>query len=498
MVEVSNKHKSITVAVSSKNGNTVVAASSDTSQYWANQSHTFANQSKDSVQEAKHYAELANSYIEGFENVVTNNTNNIIETGNDCINQLNTTKEEAVDNITTVKSESIASVEAKSNEVLSTVNTGIADINNAKTTAVNAVNTSKNEALNAINQTGVNNLANKDLSNLSAKGEQVITDLNKVNNPYFFGMYIFSEFQPKNLSWLKSNAQWNSGAGYVDFNNWVVENANNGVENFKLSTDSYTDYDFVANITDNTFRLPVKVQQKFYNETAPVAGNGMTLGIVGAHRDGLDVINGLCSVDAGTYSEEGIYLTTTHGVPVGTTCETYRTTNNNSCETVGLTTDENNSGIIAKLGSAENTNLSLYFYVGETVRDASLINVAEIASVIADKVDAQQASAASMPSNKKVTIELGASSSNYTAPANGWFQASIKSKGTTKNTYIGLRNTTSGFHARYANYHNSTSVENTLICNCPARKGETVNIYYDVAATISSQSLEFIYAEGDK
>lgn len=362
------------------------------------------------------------------------------------------------------------------------------EIENASTEAINAVTTTKTNAVAEINKTVTD--SKQELND--------IIDSQKINNPYFFGMYIFSEFQPKNISWLKSNAQWNSGAGYVDFNNWVVENANNGVENFKLSTDSYTDYDFVANITDNTFRLPVKVQQKFYNETAPVAGNGMTLGIVGAHRDGLDVINGLCAVDAGTISEESIFLTTTYGVPVGTTCKTYRTSNNNSCETIGLTTDENNSGIIAKLGSAENTNLSLYFYVGETVRNISLINVAEIASVIADKVDAQQASTASMPSSKRTTLTLGASGTNYTAPANGWFQASIKSKGTTKGTYIGMRNTTSGFHARNAQYHNSTSVENTLICNCPALKGETVNIYYDVAATISSQSLEFIYAEGDK
>ena len=53
MVEVSNKHKNITVGVSSNNGNTIVTAKSDTSQYWANQSHTFADQAKESAQEAK-------------------------------------------------------------------------------------------------------------------------------------------------------------------------------------------------------------------------------------------------------------------------------------------------------------------------------------------------------------------------------------------------------------------------------------------------------------
>ena len=121
MVEVSNKHKNITVGVSSNNGNTIVTAKSDTSQYWANQSHTFADQAKESAQEAKNYAELANSYIEGFENVVTNNTNNIIETGNDYINQLNTTKEEVTE------------------EINATVANGKDEINSTKTTVINDI-----------------------------------------------------------------------------------------------------------------------------------------------------------------------------------------------------------------------------------------------------------------------------------------------------------------------------------------------------------------------
>ena len=182
MVEVSNKHKGITVGVSSNNGNTVVAASSDVAQYWSQQARLSADSSKESAQEAKNYAELANSYIEGFEGVVTNNTNNIIATSNDCINQLNTTKEEAVENITTVKSESIASVEAKSNEVLSTVNAGIVEINNTKTTILQdiefvaegekkEVEELAEKAKDDIESTGITSRADIDLSNLSAIGQ---------------------------------------------------------------------------------------------------------------------------------------------------------------------------------------------------------------------------------------------------------------------------------------------------------------------------------------
>ena len=131
-VEVSNKHKSFTVEVENKSGNTNITASSDTSQYWANQSHTFADQAKESVQEAKHYAELANSYIEGFENVVTNNTNNIIATGNDYINQITETKNAGIEEITTAKDEAVNSVTTARSEAIDNITT-------TKTTILNDI-----------------------------------------------------------------------------------------------------------------------------------------------------------------------------------------------------------------------------------------------------------------------------------------------------------------------------------------------------------------------
>ena len=120
----------------------------------------YANKAKDSENSAKNYANVAETAY----NIIQDSANGVLA-------DIETARVDAVDNITTVKSESIASVEAKGNEVVSTVNEGIAEINDTKTDAVNTVNTSKNEALNAINQIGVGNLANKDLSNLSAIGE---------------------------------------------------------------------------------------------------------------------------------------------------------------------------------------------------------------------------------------------------------------------------------------------------------------------------------------
>jgi hypothetical protein len=156
MVDVSNKQNSTVIKVTGSNGNTNITASSDTAQYWSKQSRLSAENSKESAQESKHYAELANSYIEGFEGVVTNNTNNIIATSNDYINQINNTANEANATINTNKTNAINEINTTKNSAVSSVNTtktsAITEINNTKTTAVNAVNTSKNQALDAIEQ----------------------------------------------------------------------------------------------------------------------------------------------------------------------------------------------------------------------------------------------------------------------------------------------------------------------------------------------------------
>lgn len=54
----------------------------------------------------------------------------------------------------------------------------------------------------------------------------------ELNNPFFFGMGQYFEAEPNNISWLKSNGQWNSRASYTDYYEWVLTNANKGKANF--------------------------------------------------------------------------------------------------------------------------------------------------------------------------------------------------------------------------------------------------------------------------
>ena len=146
----------------------------------------------------------------------------------------------------------------------------------------------------------------------------------------------------------------------------------NGV---KFSTEDYTDYDYVINTSDETFRLPVKVKQKFFNiGDVPVVGNGQVLGLTNGNQDNLGLFN---------WSDSSLSAVTQRGtLPVSrSSSQVY------SNAGLGVTTDPVKSGLVAKLSSTEVTDLYLYFYVGETVQNANLIDAGRIAETKADKTE---------------------------------------------------------------------------------------------------------------
>ena len=188
MVDVNSQNNSVSINISSSGSSVNAKVTPDSAMYYSEKSREYAE--SDKIIDGKYYsskyyanksqtnADVAKTYATASENAYKSTQ----DMANSVLADIESVRAEAVESVTAIATTGvasvdekvttgIASVEAKSDEVLSTVNEGIAEINSTKTTAVNAVNTSKNEALNAINQTGVGNLANKDLSNLSAIGE---------------------------------------------------------------------------------------------------------------------------------------------------------------------------------------------------------------------------------------------------------------------------------------------------------------------------------------
>ena len=240
----------------------------------------------------------------------------------------------------------------------------------------------------------------------------------QLNNPFFFGMHIWSDTAISNASWLISNGSYHSGATYASFYEWLLKIYNGTLTVDGVSVKAYgasgiTDYDYVINTADTTFRLPIKVKLASGNA---VAGNGMNLGLTKGNTNfNLQVnSNGVTSITVGQY-----------GNPVGSPYSDIAGANSS----LGVTKDPTKSGI-----ETSSQGLKLYFYVGETVQDANVINAAGVLTRVANCIDRTVAS------DRETVVGWGmpdysamvSKSKNveYTAEVSGWVKLYLRN-GTT-------------------------------------------------------------------
>lgn len=254
----------------------------------------------------------------------------------------------------------------------------------------------------------------------------IVNDI-ELNNPFTLFDSKYSNTPLYNASWLVSNGTYYSKSVYVTaYEALVVEN-NSEIEagtsvtlpsgttyvkrglSVKLSTaEDITDYDFVLNTADETFRLPLEngLETAFPDSTIP---------------DGF----------------------------------------------------------------------ALYYYVGETVQNANLIDAGRISETFATKEFAKNAGFLSSK-YQDLTLTNGA---QYTAPSNGMFfvQADItKSSGC-----INLVNQTKGYTAPLSRI--STQPPLLASTSLMVEKGDVMLINIDNFNTSnSSNRCRFYYAEGDK
>ena len=195
----------------------------------------------------------------------------------------------------------------------------------------------------------------------------------ELNNPFSLLDYKWSEYELNNASWLLSNGQFNSGATYPAVYELLLK-IKNGTEtkdgvSVKLSTEAYTDTDFVINTADTTFRLPIKVKLASGNR---VAGNGTSLGLT----DGTST-RGITQGFSSPYTN--IFVTSnakTGRVGQSTQAETAIFS---TLKFIGVTPDPTKSGI-----ETSSSGLKLYFYVGETIQDANVIVASQVLTDVAD------------------------------------------------------------------------------------------------------------------
>ena len=212
----------------------------------------------------------------------------------------------------------------------------------------------------------------------------------QLNNPYTLFDCKYSETKLYNISWLLSSGQWNNKAVYptayeallVENNSEITAGTSTQLPSggtyvkrglsVKLSTaEDITDYDFVINTTDETFRLPIKTKlasSKF------IKGNGMSFGLTTGDSNFGMFLNGSLS-GSPLVSNTDIY-----NAPIG--IDQFSGSAAKKGVSIGVTTNSSESGI-----ELDSNNLYLYYYVGETIQNASLINAGRIEEKLVDKLD---------------------------------------------------------------------------------------------------------------
>ena len=99
-----------------------------------------------------------------------------------------------------------------------------------------------------------------------------------------------------------------------------------------------------------------------------------------------------------------------------------------------------------------------------------------------------------MPSNKYINLTLGASGTEYTAPANGFIYIA---KGAFANQYIAINIKTDSNTNLLEDYNVKADSDATNLTMCfPIRKNQKFTVGYNVTGT--TNSFRFIYAVGSE
>lgn len=317
----------------------------------------------------------------------------------------------------------------------------------------------------------------------------------ELNNPYSLFDSKYSDHELNNLSWLKSNGQWNAKAVYPTAYDKLLK-VQNGTEtvaglSVKLSTETYTDYDFVLNTADEKFRLPLKNGMGgMLVKQVPVIGDGHGLGLTFSPNGNLDRTFGSVQANGVAYCTyySGYLSPSAQQLSTGTNVSSWD--NGTGANTVmGVTTESGKSGLVADLSqSTVPEGWNLYFYVGETVQNANLIDAGRIGEQLVDKINYAQSARAGMPSNRYDDLTVLASGQTYTAPADGYFAFDCLATNSTCSILMVNQDT---FYAVGSGYSNNSHM--AIASSVPAKKGEKVSLEYRDCNTIY---FRFIYAEG--
>lgn len=193
----------------------------------------------------------------------------------------------------------------------------------------------------------------------------------ELNNPFFFGMSQYFDVEPNNLSWLKSDGVYKPKSVYPDYYNWILENVNKGVKGFKgqegycfIATDSSSYYWWVSTespvVGASVYRYDAGVNSMFFDGTVEtLTSNGFTF---------TSIFEGSSYTVTRDSSKDTSILHPTAWIT------DYDFVINTSDETFKLPLKNGTEGMFGGGAGVVPSGWALYYYVGETVQNANLID----------------------------------------------------------------------------------------------------------------------------
>lgn len=314
-------------------------------------------------------------------------------------------------------------------------------------------------------------------------------------NPYTLFDAKYSEAKQYNASWVLGGSTLSKSvyptayeAALVEYNSEIADGTTvelpsggsytkrgvSGGITVKLSTDeTATEYDWKLDTAAETFIAPTASRLA---SGKAVVGNGKGLGLTEGTNN-MVLIN---YADTGANSYGANFSTAGYGLDVGASSAPSGAALN---KVIGIVADPTKSGI-----ELSGSNLYLYFFVASVAQNAPLANLGRIEETKVDKN-----SSWGFPSNRYIDLELGASGSTYTAPANGWYYLQkISGANNQHSSILALKDgeTATGYMAlEWTPMGNNGNVNMLKV-----PKGKKVEIHYNL--TGATEIFRFIYAEG--
>lgn len=248
----------------------------------------------------------------------------------------------------------------------------------------------------------------------------------ELNNPFFFGMSQYFDVEPNNLSWLKSDGMYKPKSVYPDYYNWILENVNKGVEGFKgqegycfIATDSSGYYWWVSTespvVGASVYRYDAGVNSMFFDGTVEtLTSNGFTF---------TSIFEGSSYTVTRDSSKDTSILHPTAWIT------DYDFVINTSDETFKLPLKNGTEGMFGGGAGVVPSGWALYYYVGETVQNANLIDAGRMQEQITN---------INAPSRGYLVQSYVNGTSGYRVYSDGWCEQWGKSNSTSGQETITL------------------------------------------------------------